>query len=192
MAFLEGEGRAGFSCPQDTGGRVDVLDPWSQGITSLDTGVSVQAWIQCIFLELEQWVPPDLQLPSSSRSQGLSLSQSTCASPWQCLWSARTPRQCQAHRALPLWAIAQLRPDAPWAAAGTEQPPLSGNQLNAKGVFWGCWTKREVSRVSMAIQWSLCNGNYCPRLWTIVGEGLLTLLLLLISRPACHQEKTGA
>lgn len=25
-----------------------------------------------------------------------------------------------------------------------------------------------------------------------VAEGLLTLLLLLISRPACHQEKTGA
>lgn len=31
VALLEGEVHAVFSSSQDTGGRVDVLDPWSQG-----------------------------------------------------------------------------------------------------------------------------------------------------------------
>lgn len=161
---------------------------------SLDTGVNSQALIQCSCLELQQWVPPGFQPLPSSRLQGLSLSHPPCGSPWQCLWSARTRRLCQAHRALLLWTIGQLWPETP------RVPQTQGSHC--------CLKSAKMQRVLAGAAGPRGTFPEFPWLYSgagamaatapgfgdhpAVGEGLLTLLLLLISRLACHQEKTGA
>lgn len=132
--WLEGEGNAGFSSTQDTGmsymsrsGCPGSLEP---GARVFGHRSECTALIQYSCLEPEQGVAPGLQPPPSSSTQ--------CTSPWQCLCSARTPRQCQAHRPLLLlWTICQLCPETAQAPTGTKKAPLSGNQLKCKECFLG-------------------------------------------------------